>query len=121
LPDLGAPSVTRDKGGMVHIDAAVSGKVQYRLNDGSWESYTQPFEHSAEGTLETRVTLDKSLVSDTARVTFEKIVPLRNLDKSAWKIVRADSVEPGEGEALHAIDNDPETFWHTNYAGEATA
>jgi beta-galactosidase len=116
LPDLGAPSVTRDKGGMVHIDAAVSGNVQYRLNDGSWESYTQPFEHSAEGTLEARVTLDKGLVSDTARATFEKIVPLRNLDKSAWKIVRVDSVEPGEGEALHAIDNDPETFWHTNWS-----
>ena len=116
LPDLGAPSVTRDKSGMVHIEAAVSGKVQYRLNDGSWESYSQPFEHSTEGTLEARATLDQGLVSDTTRVTFEKIVPLRNLDKSAWKIVHTDSVEPGEGEALHAIDNNPETFWHTNWS-----
>lgn len=116
LPDLGAPAVARDKSGMVHIESAAAGKVEYRLKDGSWKSYTQPFEHNDEGTLEARVTLDKSLVSDIARVTFDKIVPLRNLDKSAWKVVHVDSVEPGEGEVRNAIDNNPETFWHTNWS-----
>lgn len=49
-------------------------------------------------------------------MTFDKIVPLQNLDKSAWKIVHANSIEPEEGEVRNAIDNYPETFWHTNWS-----
>jgi len=116
LPNLGAPLVTRDKGGMVHIESTASGKVEYRLNDGVWMSYTRPFDHVREGTVEARVSLDKGLNSDVARVQFEKIIPLQELDKSAWKVVHVDSVEPGEGEARHAVDNNPETFWHTSWS-----
>ncbi len=116
LPNLGAPLVTRDKGGMLSIESTASGKVEYRLNGGAWTAYTRPFEHIEEGTLEARVNLDKGLVSDTARVEFAKIVPLQELDKSTWKVTHVDSVEPGEGEVGHAIDNDPATFWHTNWS-----
>jgi beta-galactosidase len=116
LPNLGAPLITRDKGGMVTIESAAPGKVEYRLNDGTWARYTQPFEQIEEGTIEARVSLDKGLVSDTARVQLEKIIPLQVLDKSTWKVIHVDSVEPGEGEARHAIDNNPETFWHTAWS-----
>jgi beta-galactosidase len=116
LPDLGAPSLSRDQSGLVHIDSAAAGRIEYRLNEGAWKSYTQPFEQTEPATVDARVTLEGGLLSDTARATFEKIVPLRILDKSTWKIVRVDSVEPGEGEARHALDNDPATFWHTNWS-----
>lgn len=36
-----------------------------------------------------------------------------NADKSAWKIVSATA-----GEASHAIDGNPDTFWHTHTNGE---
>jgi beta-galactosidase len=116
LPNLGAPLITRDKGGMVTIEPAVSGKVEYRLNGGAWTRYSQPFEQIKEGTIEARVNLDKGLVSDVARVQLEKVIPLQVLNKSAWKVIYVDSVEPGEGEARHAIDNNPETFWHTAWS-----
>jgi beta-galactosidase len=116
LPNLGAPLVTRDKGGTVTIEPAASGKVEYRQNGGAWTRYTQPFEQIEEGTIEARVTLDNGLVSDTARAQFDKIIPLQVLDKSTWKVIHVDSIEPGEGEARHAIDNNPETFWHTAWS-----
>ncbi|MBN2270225.1 MAG: DUF4981 domain-containing protein, partial [Sedimentisphaerales bacterium] len=116
LPNLSAPMIKRDKGGTIHIESEASGNVEYRLNDGSWTSYTWPFEHIEEGTVEARVNLDNGLISDVARVQLEKIIPLQVLDKSTWKVIYVDSVEPGEGEVRHAIDNNPETFWHTSWS-----
>jgi beta-galactosidase len=46
----------------------------------------------------------------------DEITPMQELDKSAWKVIHVDSVEPGEGEVRHAIDDDPATFWHTNWS-----
>ena len=116
LPNLGAPLVTRDKSGMVRVESSASGKVEYRLDDGPWTSYSEPFEHIEAGAIEARIDLGGKLTSDVARVEFEKIVPLQELDKSAWKVVHVDSFEPGEGEVRHAIDNDPATFWHTAWS-----
>jgi beta-galactosidase len=79
-------------------------------------SYTRPFDHIGEGTIEARVSLDNGLVSAVARVQFEKVIPLQALDRAAWKVVYVDSVEPGEGEVCYAIDNNPETFWHTRWS-----
>ena len=121
LPNLGAPLVTRDKGGTVRIDASISGRAEYRLNDGVWMDYTQPFELSDGGTIEARVNLGDHLVSDTAHVEFEKIIPLQELDKSTWNVVHVDSFEPGEGDAPHAIDSDAATFWHTSWSASQPA
>ncbi len=116
LPDLEAPVVARDKGGVVSIESSVKGKVEYRLNDGSWQAYVGPFEFIEEGTLSARVRVDDALFSDTAQAQLAKIIPLQNLDKGTWKVMHVDSVEPGEGEGRHAIDDNPATFWHTNYS-----
>jgi len=116
LPNLGAPLITRDKAGIVTIESVASGELEYRLNDGAWTSYTRPFDHIGEGTVEARVGLDKGLVSDVAQVHLDKIIPLQELDKSSWKVIYVDSVEPGEGEVRHAMDKNPETFWHTSWS-----
>jgi endo-alpha-N-acetylgalactosaminidase len=34
-------------------------------------------------------------------------------------VVSADSEQRGEGEARHALDNDPATYWHTQWSGGA--
>jgi beta-galactosidase len=36
----------------------------------------------------------------------------------AGKIVGASSYEPGEGNPEHAVDGDPETFWHTRWSSD---
>lgn len=35
-----------------------------------------------------------------------------------WAIAAASSFELGEGEPIHAIDGDPDTFWHSRWSGE---
>ncbi len=116
LPNLEAPLVTRDRGAMVRIESSTGSEVEYRLDSGVWKVYTGPFEHAGEGTLEARARLGNSLVSDSASFEMEQIIPMRELDKSAWKVIHVDSVEPGEGEVRHAFDNNPGTFWHTNWS-----
>ena len=37
-------------------------------------------------------------------------------DRSKWKIVSVDSFQPDEGLPEHAIDGDPNTFWHTQWS-----
>ena len=37
------------------------------------------------------------------------------VDRSKWRVVFADSEHPGEGKAVHAIDGDPDTYWHTQW------
>ena len=40
----------------------------------------------------------------------------RQVDKSKWQIT-ASSIQSGEGEVHHAIDNNPRTFWHSKWQG----
>jgi len=121
LPNLGAPLVTRDKSGMVRIESAAKGKTEYRIDGGAWTAYAGPFEQVEAANVEARIDLGDKLTSDTARVAFEKIVPMQVLDKSTWKVTHVDSFEPGEGDAVHAIDNDPATFWHTAWSASQPA
>jgi beta-galactosidase len=120
FPDLEAPLVTRDKGGMVSIESSsTQGKIEYCLGNEAWKTYTGPFEFTGEGTLVARTRVAEStdgLFSDTAQIEFAKIIPLQELDKATWKVTHVSSFEPGEGEVRHAIDNNPGTFWHTNYS-----
>jgi beta-galactosidase len=116
VPNLEAPLVTRDRAAMVRIESSMAGRIEYRLSGQVWKSYAGPFEHAGQGTLETRAKVSDELVSDTARFEMDAIVPMRELNKSAWKVVRVSSVEPGEGEVRHAFDGDPATFWHTNWS-----
>jgi beta-galactosidase len=121
LLNLSAPLVTRDKSGMVRIESDARGKVEYRTDGGAWTAYAGPFEQIEAATVEARTDLGDKLTSDTARVAFEKIIPMQVLNKSTWKVMRVDSFESGEGDAIHAIDNDPGTFWHTAWSASQPA
>ena len=103
---------------MVSILPATTGaSLEYRLNNGAWQPYTRAFDLHKGGRIEIRTRLTSGLPGDIAEITFDEIIPLRELDKRKWSVLHVDSVEPGEGYAKHAIDNDPATFWHTNWSG----
>lgn len=47
----------------------------------------------------------------------------KSMAKDSWSIVQFDSEEPtgegaGNGQAIHAIDGDPDTYWHTAWAAQ---
>jgi len=115
-PDLKAPQLRRSKGGRVTITSSLDGPVFLRINKGEWTPYTGPFDYARAGVIEAQVRLAGGLSSDTGALRLRKIVPLRDLDRSLWKIIHTSSVEPGEGLAKHALDNNPTTFWHTNWS-----
>ncbi|GAA4458012.1 glycoside hydrolase family 2 TIM barrel-domain containing protein [Novipirellula rosea] len=45
-----------------------------------------------------------------------KRVFAKKVDKSKWTAT-ASSIQSGEGEVNHSIDNNPDTFWHTKWQG----
>ena len=62
-------------------------------------------------------------VNPALNVTYYTVsATLQELDRSGWSIVHASSEEvegegPNNGHAIHAIDNNISTFWHTRWLG----
>jgi beta-galactosidase len=54
-----------------------------------------------------------------SRRGFDALLPAAAADaggaRNPWKVVFADSEEPGEGEKENLIDGDTSTYWHTNW------
>jgi beta-galactosidase len=115
-PDLKAPKIERSKAGVMTVTSELPGRISVRINDGDWTPYSGSFDYAEAGVIEAQVRLTGGLTSDTAQLTLHKIIPLRDLDRSKWTITHTSSIEPGEGLAIHAIDNDSSTFWHTNWS-----
>lgn len=78
--------------------------------------YTEPFIFDRAGTVYAVTRTRQGVESLPIGREFPQFYDLLDLDKSEWRVVRADSVQPGEGEMEHAIDGDPATFWHTNWS-----
>ncbi len=115
-PDLKAPQIRRSKGGLVSVTSTLTGSLFVRIDGGDWTDYAGPFDYAKAGLIEAQIRLAGGLTSDTAALKLHKIVPLRDLDRSKWRIIHTSSVEPGEGLAKHALDDDSSTFWHTNWS-----
>jgi len=116
VPPIVAPvSITRDEKGMVSLRCATPGaSVAYQVNGGAFGPYTRPFALTDGGTVTATASLEGALNSSESSVAFSLLV-----DRSKWKVVRCDSYRPGEGEANQAIDGDPNTYWHTQWGGNA--
>lgn len=54
------------------------------------------------------------LATDEANKLFVTLVDVEHNPRS-WKVVRATSEQADEGPAKNAIDNNPDTYWHTRY------
>lgn len=122
---LSPPVIARDRMGMVTITAreAEAGKVIYTL-DGSEPMegakgtlvYAKAFALPAGGQVRAR-----SLAKEGAKSVVAGEVASASLDvcKAKWTVVRASSEQAGAGERKeNAIDDNPETIWHTQYSPE---
>ena len=101
--------------GQVSLSCATPGaKVEYSTDGATWQPYSGPFEF-AGGKLSLRGTGD-GLLPYLGGLVLEEA---KARGHANWAIVAASSFEPGEGEPAHAVDGDPDTFWHTRWSGDA--
>jgi alpha-L-fucosidase len=111
---LSGPEITRSKDGIVKIVSSVAAEIRYTL-DGSEPSedspiYKGPFAFAHEGVVKVKAFIaETDEESEIAEAEF-------GICKGKWKVVFVDSEEKGGNEAaINAIDDDPETIWHTEW------
>lgn len=102
----------RDRFGAVTLSSPIEGaKITYSINGGPSTPYTSPFPLLAGGKLTTSAEKPGYLPAASISTTFDKLA-----DRSNWRI-SASSFQAGEGNPEHAIDNDPSTYWHSQFTG----
>ncbi len=115
---LTPPTIRRDLEGLVSIHSPSGATIRYTV-DGSTPTkssprYESPFPIARGGTVIARAFTQRSEESifdneeAIARAEF-------GLAKGKWRVVDCSSEDPVEGRAARAIDDDPQTFWHTRY------
>ena len=106
--------ISRDSKGKVTLNCETPGaSILYWVDDGEPKAYSKPFELKS-GRLTAWAAAPGFLPMAATQMTVKP-----DIDRSKWKIVSVDSFEPGEGDAQHAIDGDPNTFWHTRYSPDS--
>jgi beta-galactosidase len=86
-------------------------EIYYSIDGGEYQKYTTLITHVDACTIQAYCTADGLLSSPVATYVFDYYV-----NKSAWKLVSADSQHSGN-EAKMAFDGKNNTFWHTEYQG----
>jgi beta-galactosidase len=102
---------SRNNAGAVSLNCATpAAKIMYSL-DGmtTWNDYTGPFE-LVSGTVRLRAIKEGLMPYEGAIVFVEPAA-------AKWNI-SASSFEPQEGDPDKAIDDDPDTFWHSRYGSD---
>jgi beta-galactosidase len=112
IPIVATPEISRDKKGYVTITCTTPGSRIHlprkkKTGKGPMRSYIGPFALPDGGTLDVICTAP-GMFPSRATTLFGAL-------KIGWRVQYADSVESGEGEARFAIDDDPATYWHTNW------
>ncbi len=104
--------ILREGKGMVRLATKTpDATIYYSIDGGPEQTYSEPLDLSQGGLLRTyckKEGLQKSIVS-------EQRIPLY-VDKSLWKVVSYDSQQGGNERVEYAIDDNPSTFWHTQYS-----
>jgi alpha-L-fucosidase len=121
-PRLAAPTIRRDKTGQVTLAAGDGVKIHFTL-DGSDPTprspvYAEPIPLTKGGVVKALAVALKGgekfikVGEPTATAVF-------GVSKAKWRVVSCSSEEtPGEA-AANAIDDNPQTVWHTRYKTEA--
>lgn len=113
VPVLGPVKIELNAAGRVTLTSSTPGsKLRFRVNGGAWQPWRSPLAFSEKVVVEAVAEVPGYLPSPVARREF----PL-TLRKELWKMVKADSVEAGEGDAVHAFDGKPDSYWHTRWQG----
>jgi len=115
LPVLPIVRIERnDKGDLVLSCSCEAATIRY-TTDGSRpvmssRAYTGPAPLIEGGTITACAFEDGWIESPLSERKFGLF-----MDRTAWKVLHADSEHPGEGEAVHAIDGNTGTYWHTKW------
>ena len=107
----GVALITRDRHNNVSITPSRKGAaVEVSINGGDFARYTKPFklEH---GTVAARVVPTEGLLATPA---VERVF-VREVVRTAWKVLEVTSEEPGEGNVAQIFDGNPRTYWHTDW------
>ena len=104
--------VERQTGGRIKMSTATSGaSIWYSIDGGEYQQYSTTLLHNEACTIKAYCSKDGLMDSPTQTYTFELFI-----NKSAWKLVSADSQHSGN-EAKLAFDGKNDTFWHTEWVG----
>jgi len=111
IPVCSQPEFYRDDNGMVHLrsnDDGVSFYYQIETDNtnGSWMLYEEPFEWKEALNIKAYAQKDGWVSSMKSQANMGML--------KDWVIHYVDSYNKGY-EAEKAIDNDPDTFWHSNW------
>ena len=104
------PKIRRTKDGIISIVCFIPSAQIYYTLDGSEPTakskhYAGSFPYPDGGTIQVVVVCDDKTAGGKANF---------GPCKKDWKILAVDSTQPGE-DAANAIDDNPETWWHTEY------
>jgi len=89
-------------------------RVGFAVDDEPFRDYTAPFRIMKAARIRARSHAKDSLPGGIAEVVLDTLPGLA-ADRTAWKVVHVDSVNPGDGDAEHVFDGRPDTFWHTQW------
>lgn len=107
----GAVLIVRDAKNRVTVSPAVAGTpVEVSVDGGAFRPYTGPFELVSGRVAARAVAAEGCVPLPEFTRTF-----VREVRRAAWKVVAVSSEEPGEGNANHLFDNNPKTYWHSDW------
>jgi alpha-L-fucosidase len=111
------PKIRRTKDGIVSIVCFIPSAQIYYTLDGSEPTvkskcYAGSFSLPDGGAIQA-VAISEGKTGSVVKSNFGPC-------KKDWKILAADSAQPGE-DAANAIDDNPETWWHTEYLEKSPA
>ena len=99
---------SRDRKGMVTMTCgSPDAKITYKVDGGEAKPYAGPFELKQAGKLDIQAAGAGLPAASVAEF------PAYN-PRWAWTI-SCDSFQKNEGEAEHAFDGDPQSYWHTQW------
>jgi alpha-L-fucosidase len=115
---LSPPTIVRDLDGNVTIKTSEGTFARFTLDGSNPTSesqiYSEPISMPTGGVVVAR-TFPLTSSKDAAAVESSLARAQFGLAKTKWKIIECDSQDDAEGDARRAIDDDPNTFWHSRY------
>ena len=112
MPICQPVSCERQENGKIKMSTPTKGAtIWYSINGSDYKKYTAAVQFDEACTVKVYSTADGRLNSVNVSYSFDMYI-----NKSAWKLVSADS-QHGGNEAKLAFDGKNNTFWHTEYSG----
>ncbi len=115
-PPLTAPvRIERNRRGRIELSSSIPGAaIRYRIAGGDWQDWKTSFVLRQSGMVEAVAEAPGCIRSAVTQRDFPFTLP-----RDGWTIIKVDSEQQGEGEAIHAIDGQPNTYWHTQWSGSS--